>query len=323
MQANADTRPGAAALWMLGAMLIIGFIDNLIGGIAAEVGLWQFFVLRTAVALPVILLLPLAGLGALRVIRWPWVALRSLLAASAMLCYFGALGLMPIAQALAGLYTAPIFILLFGLAFGQGFGPWRALAVGMGFAGVLLVLQLGGGAVSLTLLLPVLGGAIYAAGAMVTRSHCAGESPVALLLGVMGLQGALSALVLIGMALMATTGTDYLTRGWVWPISPASWGVIVVQGLGSLAAVYGIVRAYQLAEPSLVSVIEYAVMVFGPLFALWLFGDRISIMQGCGIALIVAAGLVIAWRTRVAAAEVREVAGPGMVPDPMRADQKL
>lgn len=296
-----QTNPFAATIWMLGAMLIIGFIDNLIGGMAAEVGLWQFFVLRTAVAVPVILVLPFLGLGGLRVIRWRWVALRSFLAATAMLCYFGALGLMSIAEALAGLYTAPIFILLFGLISGQGFGPWRALAVGLGFAGVLLVLQLGGGAVSLILLLPVLGGAIYALGAMVTRSHCAEESPVALLLAVMGLQGVLSALVLLGMAATDTAGTEYLTRGWVWPVSSASWGVIVVQGLGSLAAVYGIVRAYQLAEPSLVSVIEYSVMVFGPLFALWLFGNVISGMQGAGIAMIVTAGLVIAWRAQVAA----------------------
>lgn len=304
-----QTNPLAATVWMLGAMLIIGFIDNLIGAMAAEVGLWQFFVMRTAVALPVILLLPLAGLGALRVIRWRWVLLRSLLSASAMLCYFGALGMMSIAEALAGLYTAPIFILLFGLAFGQGFGPWRALAVGMGFAGVLLVLQLGGGAVSLTLLLPVLGGALYAMGAMVTRSHCAAESPVALLLGVMGLQGLMSALVLAAMAATDSAGSDYLTRGWVWPISAASWGVIVVQALGSLAAVYGIVRAYQLADPSLVSVIEYAVMVFGPLFALWLFGDVITPVQGAGIALIVAAGLVIAWRARVASKAAEGVPG--------------
>ncbi len=300
MQTQPQTRPGAATLWMLGAMLIIGFIDNLIGGLAAEVGLWQFFVLRTSVAIPLILLLPLVGLGGLRVLRWRWVALRSLLSAAAMLCYFGALGLMSIAEALAGLYTAPIFILLFGLAFGQGFGPWRVLAVGMGFAGVLLVLQLGGGAMSLTLLLPVLGGALYALAAMVTRSQCAGESPVALLLAVVGLQGALSALVLIGMGLMGTAGTEYLTRGWVWPISPASWAIIVVQGLGSVAAIYGIVRAYQLAEPSLVSVIEYSVMVFGPVFALWLFGDVITPIQGVGIVLIVAAGLVIAWRAQVA-----------------------
>ena len=63
---------------------------------------------------------------------------------------------------------------------------------------------------------------------------------------------------------------------------------------------YKKIKAYQLADASLVSVIEYSVMIFGPLFGWWLFGQSVSPLQTVGIGLIVLAGLLIAWRGRVA-----------------------
>ena len=294
-----QNRPLAATLWMLMAMLMIGLIDNLIAGISSRLGLWQFFVLRTIIAVPAILCLPFLGLGGLGVQRIFWVLGRSGIVAGAMLCYFGALGIMPIAQALAGLYTAPIFVLIFGLLMGRRIGPWRMLAVGIGFSGALLVLQPGGGGLSLALLLPIFGGALYAVGALVTREKCSEESTVVLLLGTMGLQGVISALVLLTLWLGGWAGDSYINRGWVWP-RDGLWGVIWVQALGSIVGVYGIVKAYQLADASLVSVIEYSVMIFGPLFGWWLFGQSVSPLQTVGIGLIVLAGLLIAWRGRVA-----------------------
>ena len=63
------------------------------------------------------------------------VAVRSAVQAASMLLYFGSLPFMPIAQVGAGLFTAPLFVLLFSAAlFGHRIGPRRLVAVALGFA---------------------------------------------------------------------------------------------------------------------------------------------------------------------------------------------
>ena len=103
-----------AALIMSG-MAMLGFTDNFVPVIAAEGGVWQFHLLRTAMALPL-----LAGAAACSACRCGRggraVAVRCAVQAAAMLLYFGSLPLMPIAQAGAALFTAPIWVLLFSAA---------------------------------------------------------------------------------------------------------------------------------------------------------------------------------------------------------------
>jgi len=297
-----ETRPLTAALVMICAMAIIGVIDNFIVTLAQDIGLWQFHLLRTLMALPLAAAMAGLGLGRLMPRRPGRVALRSVLVALAMLFYFSALAIMPIAQALAGLFTSPIFILLItALGMGQRIGPWRILAVAVGFSGILLVLQPDPGNFDWSVLIPVAGGLFYAMGAIATRSLCAGESTVALLTGMLIALGLMGAAGLAWLALFPVEtlpGPDgFVTRGWVWPMQRAlPW--VVVQAVGSVAGVFLIIKAYQQGEPSYVSVFEYSVMVFGPLFAWVAFGQPVGPWQVAGIALIAAAGAIIAVRSK-------------------------
>lgn len=299
---NDRTQPVTAATAMVGAMAIIGVIDNVIPVLAREIGLWQFHLTRALVALPLVAGLSLLGLGRLAPRRLWAVALRSGLVAVSMLFYFSALALMPIAQALAGLFTSPIFILLVTASvLGQPIGPWRIAAVATGFCGILLVLQPDPGNFDWRILIPVAGGFFYALGAVATRSLCAGESTVAMLGGMMvalGLAGAAGLIVLGLVPQEAAPGPEgFVTRGWVWPMwQAAPW--VLVQAAGSVAGVFLIIKAYQLGEPSYVSVFEYSVMIFGPLFAWAAFGQPVGWFQAAGIALIVAAGAIIAVRSK-------------------------
>ena len=290
-------RPFAAAGIMLVAMLIIGFIDNYVAAISDEIGLWQFQVMRTVLMPPILVAMSWAGLGTLRPQSFLRVGGRSAFAAMAMMCYFGALGFMPLAQALAGLFTSPIFILLitWGLM-GQTIGPWRILAVGLGFVGILLVLQPETGSFSYWTLLPVLGGLFYAVGIIATRAWCEGESTMSLLLGVMIFQGGISAMAAIGLVMLNLPETGFLSQRWVWPVGDV-WPLIWLQAVGSLAGVWCIIKAYQLGEAGFVSVFEYSVMIFGPFFAWQLFGQPVGLWQAIGIAMIASAGLIIALRS--------------------------
>ena len=295
-------RPTAAAVSMVCAMCVIGAIDIYVAVIAQTISVWQFLVMRLLLALPLVLLLSAAGFGTLRPRRVKAVALRSTLIATGMFCYFGALAFMPIAMALAGLFTSPIFVLLLtAYVLRQRIGPWRIIAVAVGFAGILVVLGPSGGALGWVALLPVMGGLLYACGAVATRALCAGESTLSLLLGIFLAQGILGTTVLVVLGLVqpevGTGGMAFLTRGWVWPID-AVWPYLFLQVFGSVLGVSLLNRAYLMGEASHVAVFEYSIMIFGPFFGWWLLGQQVTWVQGLGIALIVLAGVIIAMRSR-------------------------
>ena len=179
-----ETRPLAAAAAMLGAMLIIGFIDNFVVVIAENHGLWQFQFLRTILSVPMVVALALLGVGILRPVSTRAVAARSLFLSAAMMLYFGALAFLPIEEAVAGLFTSPIWVMIISVLFlGERVGPIRIGAALSGFIGVILVLRPDAGSVSPIVLVPVLAGLLYATGAIATRRWCAGESSVCLLAG--------------------------------------------------------------------------------------------------------------------------------------------
>lgn len=295
-------RPLAAAGSMVGAMSVIGLIDIFVAVIAQSIGIWQFLVVRMVLAAPLVLVLSALGLGTVMPRRVGAWALRSGLVAGGIFCYFGALAFMPIAMALAGLFTSPVFVLLItAFVLRRRIGPWRILAVAVGFAGILVVLGPSAGSLGWVIALPVLGAVLYAAGMVATRALCAGETTLSLLMGIFLAQGVLGVLA---MGVIAVTdlpagegGMAFLTRGWIWPLGDAL-PYLLVQVVGSVVGVGLLNRAYQLGEASRVAVFEYSVMIFGPLFGWLLLGQQVTPVQGVGIVLIALAGIIIAVRSR-------------------------
>ena len=291
----------AAALTMMAAMLVIGCIDNFISLIAINSGLWQFQVLRSAMGLPLIILASFLGFGTLWALRLWAVALRSFFVAFAMLFYFGSLAFMPLAQALAGLFTSPIFILLItAFILREPVGPARIFAVLLGFIGILLVLDSDWSTLNWISFLPVVGGVFYAMGAVATRQLCEGESTLSMLAILFIIQAVIGALALAFLGQFEFTvlegAAGFIQRGWVWPVS-AALPFILLQAVGSVLGVGLIIRAYQIGTASYVAIYEYSVFISGPFFAWMLFGQTVTALQAGGIILIAAAGIVIAIRS--------------------------
>ena len=283
-------RPLAAAGCVLTAMAIIGFIDQFVAVIAETSSLWTFHLLRSALMWGLALVwLAVAG-RRLRVGRWRGVVARSAVMSCAMILYFGSLGFLPVAQAAAGLFTAPLWVLVIGaLAFDRPLGWRRGLAATVGFAGVVLVLAPDPSALDWRLAGPVLAGAFYALAAIATRAWCEGEAALTLALGVFA---ALAAWGLAGVAVSVAIGPGegFLGRGWIAPTAEV-WGWITLQAVGSLVAVVLLTRGYQLAEASAASVYEYAVLGFSAGFGWLVWGDRLGLLGAAGLAAIAAAGV--------------------------------
>ena len=280
---------------------IIGFTDNFVRVIAAEVGLWQFHATRTAMAMVILALVALPLGLRLRPVNLAAVVARSTIHGLAMVIYFGALAFLPVAMVAAGLFTAPIFVLLISRFFyDQVIGPFRIVAVLAGFAGAVLVLgpeALKGA--SLPALLPVIAGALYAMGNIATRKWCPEESAETLLAGFFV---ALGVIGVVGMAVLALwpvavpLGTEgFLQRGPVWSSSDVLFWTFV-QAAGSLLGVGLMVRAYQLADATRVSVFEYVILPASAIWAWVIWEEVLTPLSIIGMALIVAAGVVIALR---------------------------
>ena len=297
------SEPPNRTLAAFGAVLIyasvIAFTDNYVRVIARDAGLWQFHATRTAMAF-VILALVAVPLG---LKLWPKrpgpVLARSAIHGTAMVIYFGALAFLPVAQVAAGLFTAPIFVLLIQrFVYGQRIGGLQILAVFIGFAGVVLVLgpEAMSGA-TLAALLPVIAGALYAMGNIATQRWCAGESAETVVAGFFGMLGVIG---LVGMAVLyafpmsVPDGPEgFLQRGPVWPTGAFLWWTFV-QAAGSLLGVGMIVKAYQIAEASRVSVFEYVILPASAAWGLFLWGEKLTGIAIAGMALIVVAGVLIA-----------------------------
>ena len=302
MTAAAD-RTLAAAAAILGYAIIIGFTDNFVRVIAADGGLWQFHALRGVMAMAILglaarplgLRLAPQNLGA--------VAGRSLIHGCAMLIYFGCLAFLPVATVAAGLFTAPIFVLLISrFAFGHPVGPYRIAAVLIGFLGVILVLgPASGERIGAATVLPVAAGALYALGNLATREWCAGETAETLLAGffvTLGLFG------LIGMAVLAL---------WPVPVPEGAAGFVLrgatvptgrfliwtfVQAAGSLIGVGLMIRAYQIAAASRVAIFEYVILPASALWSYLLWAELVSPRAALGMGMIFLAGLIIVLRRR-------------------------
>lgn len=298
----------AAAGLILVYATVIGFTDNYVRVIAEAAGLWQFHATRTVMALALLgALVPVLGLR-LRPVNLRAVVARSAIHGTAMVIYFGALAFLPVAIVAAGLFTAPIFVLLISWAvYGQRIGPVRIAAVAVGFAGVVMVLgpeALAGA--SLAALLPVVAGAMYALGNIATKEWCAGESAETLLAGffaALGIFGLIGIAALAVWPLAAPAGPEgFLLRGPVfWPPG-AFWFWTFVQAAGSLLGVGLMIRAYQIADAGRVSVLEYVILPASAFWSWVIWGEKLGLLAWTGMALIVAAGLMIAARARAQSA---------------------
>ena len=302
--AGLDRQTGIAVACSISAMALFGLIDNFIR-LAAETGsLWQFHLMRSMVALSLLWVVARVLGTTLRVLQPRRVAVRTFFAASAMVIYFGCLGMMPIAQAVAGLFTAPIFVVIFSIViWREKIGPRRLLAVALGFAGIVLVLRPDLNGPGPITVLPIAAGAFHALGNLTTRRWCAAESTFGLLTAFFIAMMLIGAVGVVAMGLTVHAPPDgpegYVFRSLV-PVEGAFLWVTLVQGVGSLIGVGLMLRSYQLGDPALISVVENTLLVFATIWAVVLWGEVPGPVALVGLVLIVSAGLIVSARSEPA-----------------------
>ena len=171
------------AVLLVCGISVFGFSDNLTLLVSDQVGVGQFHFSRSLFAMLMVAFLGRAFGVTVIPKYWKPVLARTVFMVTAILLYFAVMPMMPIAEAGAGLFTSPIFVLLFSaLLFKERIGWRRIIAVIMGTCGVLLVFKPGNEGFSIYHMLPVMAGACYAMGSIITFRHLRDESPLAILM---------------------------------------------------------------------------------------------------------------------------------------------
>ena len=155
-------------LAIIPAVFAMALTDAIFKSWSAGISLWQIWVLRSLVVLPVLYVM--AG-GRVRVAGAGWIALRCLALILMYLTMYPALPLIDMSLAGAAFYTAPLFIAgLSALVLGQRIAGLQWLAILVGFAGLLLIVRPFGLAFTPIILLPVAAAFCYACAAVLTRA---------------------------------------------------------------------------------------------------------------------------------------------------------
>ena len=286
---------------------IFGFSDNLTLFVSDQVGVGQFHFSRSIFAILIITTFSHFFGYSLVPIRWKPMIFRTTFMVLAILVYFSVMPMMPISEAAAGLFTSPIFVLLFSaLFFREKIGWRRALAVFAGTIGVLLILQPGQAGFSLYHLLPILSGASYALGSIVTYRYLSDESPMAILMSFLVAIGICGGLVASVFTIFPVTEVQrfeapFLFKGWQ-EVDKIFWVWMLIIALGASIALSLMTRAYQIVKTSYAAIYEYAYLLSVGLFG-WLFwGVAPDLISFAGIVLIIIAGMVITLSQRASQA---------------------
>ena len=218
---------------------------------------------------------------------------RGLVGTSAMGLGFTALGLLPLPEATALGYAAPLLTVIFAAMFlGEQVRAFRLTAVAFGLVGVLVVLwpnlsvrgvdeanpALAVGAMAALL------GAVFAALAQVFVRKLIHSEKTATIVFYFSLTASILSLVT-------------LPFGWVVPTLREA---VLLVGAGLLGGVGQILltESYRHAETGVIAPFEYVSMLLALVLGYTLFGEAPTGPMLVGAALIVAAGLYIIWRER-------------------------
>ena len=290
MSVTQNTRKGIHL--MVATTLVFAAQDGVSRHLAGEYNLlmvvmiryWFFaaFVLTLAARQP-------GGLSAALRPRYPVLQiLRGLLLAAevcvVMLSYV-ALGLV---QTHAIFACCPLLVAaLSGPVLGERVGWRRWTAIGIGFLGILVILQPGVTVFSPWALVPLFAALIFAMYGLLTRYVARADSAAVSFFWAGTVGGA--AMTAVGL--------------WFWePMAIRDWGWMALLCCTGALGHFLLIKAYEVAEASAVQPFAYLQLVFSSIMGILVFAETLTLPVALGAAIVVAAGLFTLWRQRVVAA---------------------
>ncbi|WP_300059889.1 DMT family transporter [uncultured Roseobacter sp.] len=306
-----QNRAGLGIAFVIAGMVAISINDMLIKQLSGGYPLHEIVFLRSGIGILISLMLVQVegGWQILKTRRPVLHTIRGLLIVVANMTYFIALAAIPLADATALFFAAPLFITVLSIPIlGEKVGVMRMTAVVVGFGGVVIMQRPWADADTLdasrlVLLLPVLSALTYALNQLMTRKLGVESKASALAVYIQ----ATFIVVSLGFYVVAGDGRfaegvenpsiQFLFRAWVWP-ADGDWWVMLGLGLNAAIIGYCLSQAYRMADAATIAPFEYVGLPLAVFWG-WLIFAELPVWEvWAGIALILGSGLFVFLRER-------------------------
>ncbi|WP_412564606.1 DMT family transporter [Thalassobius sp. MITS945101] len=172
---------------------------------------------------------------------------------------------------------------LSGPVLGESVGWRRWSAIGVGFVGVLIILQPGLGVFQPEAVVPLIAALMFALYGLLTR-YAARQDNATTSFFWTGTVGSV-AMTMVGM--------------WYWQaMSGPDWGWMALLCVSGALGHFLLIKCYEVAEASAVQPFAYLQLVFAAILGISLFGETIRWNVALGAVIVVFAGLFTLWRER-------------------------
>jgi drug/metabolite transporter (DMT)-like permease len=267
---------------------IFSIQDVIVKGFSGLYPVHQIVVIRSLVALPLLLVATIAGQGgSLRIHRIGLHVLRGIFLYISYTSYYLALAQLPMATSVALYFTVPFFVATLGIPIlGERVRARSWVAIGLGFIGVLVIVRPGAGVMEPASSLPIISALAYSISALLARRLGTTEGGAAMALTVTFIYlvaGALTALALAGISPSenAHRSVRFLLNPWIWP-SLLDLFLLSLCGVIAAAGFFLLSQGYRLAEVNRAAPFEYAALPWSILWGFLFFGNLPDIAMLCG-----------------------------------------
>ena len=288
MHLSEDRRfgPGSGILLACIAFGLFAAGDATAKYLSRDYAVLQLLFLGSAFAvIPILLFIArTGGLASMRPNRPALCLARGVLTAVSVLMIVWSFTRLPLADGYTLAFTAPLIVAaLSGWLLGERVTSEQWVVIGVGFLGVLIMLQPGFVILDVGHASALGSAAIFALSLIILRSIGDGETPGALLITYL-----LATLIVYGPFI-----------GFVW-LTPATWtdwvliaGIGLASGLGQIALVF----AFRAAPAALVAPCQYTQLLWGVVFGALIFGEPPKLAMLLGAVLVVGSGWFLGRRT--------------------------
>ncbi len=282
-----NTRLGI--LLMVATTIVFAAQDGISRHLAGEYNVWMVVMIRYWFFAAFVLALAARKPGGLRAAatsRMPWVQLaRGLLLALEVCVMVTGFVMLGLVESHAVFASYPLLIAaLSGPVLGEKVGWRRWAAIGIGFVGVLVILEPGVTVFAPAALVPLLASLMFAMYGLLTRYVARADGPTTSFFWT-GTVGAVT-MTLIGV--------------WFWePMTAPDWVWMAILCCTAALGHWLLIRAYDVAEALAIQPFAYLQLVFASIIGITLFHEALRWNVAAGAGLVVAAGLFTLWRARV------------------------
>jgi len=281
---KSGSKPGLAIGLMVLAVGLFAVMDAMVKWLGESYAMPQLMFFRGLFAfVPLFLFMFRGSLGNILRVNDPMGHLiRCLVGIFSLACFFYAFTHMPLADAVAIGFAAPVFVTALSVPLlGEKVGPRRWTAVLVGFIGVLIMVQPGGGSLDSVALIMLAGTLCYALAMILVRKLSRTETSASIVF-----YFTLTATLLSGAALP-----------FYW-VTPGLEDLLWLIGLGLVGGTAQIVitLAFRYADVALVMPFEYSAMIWAALFGFMFWGEVPGLNIWVGVTIVILSGLYILFR---------------------------